>query len=117
MDNRRTKRSTERTEALQYLMESLADRSEVHAVALVDEDGRIVAGMGMPTELAGLAKIARRGIRREPSDEFEEVTRGTDFFGREIPVEGGRVFLAALGQRVRKMSDAAVAIERITRAA
>ncbi len=98
-------------------MESLADRSEVHAVALVDEEGRIVAGMGMPNELAGLAKIARGGIRREPSDQFEEVTRGTDFFGKEIPLAGGRVFLAALGRRVRKMSDAAVAIDRITHAA
>ena len=98
-------------------MESLADRSEVHAVALVDEEGHIVAGMGMPGELAGLAKIARVGIRREPSDEFEEVTRGTDFFGKEIPLEGGRVFLAALGTRVRKMSDAAAAVDRITRAA
>ena len=117
MENRRTKRSTERDEALQYLMESLADRREVHAVALVDESGHIVAGMGMPSELAGLAKIARGGIRREPSDQFDEVTRGTDFFGKEIPLADGRVFLAALGTRVRKMSDAAVAIGRITRAA
>jgi hypothetical protein len=117
MDNRRNKRSTERTEALQYLMESLADRSEVHAVALVDEHGRIVAGMGMPRELAGLAKIARGGIRREPSDDFEEITRGTDFFGREISLEDGPVFLAALGTRVRKMSDAAAAVDRISRAA
>ena len=117
MDNRRTKRSTEREEALQYLMESLADSSEVHAVALVDGQGHIVAGMGMPTEIAGLAKIARSGIRREPSDQFDEVTRGTDFFGREIPLADGPVFLAALGRRVRKMSDAVVAVERIVKAA
>ena len=117
MENRRTKRSDERTEALQYLMESLADRSEVHAVALVDDDGRIVAGMGMPSELAGLAKIARVGIRREPSDDFEEATRGTDFFGRDIELAEGPVYLAALGRRVRKMSAAASAVERIVKAA
>lgn len=117
MDNRRVKRSIEREEALQYLMESLADRSEVHAVALVDEGGRIVAGMGMPSELAGLAKIAKEGVRREPSDHFEEATRGTDFFGREIALADGPVFLAALGRRVRKMSAAAVAVERIVNAA
>ncbi|MGH7280815.1 MAG: hypothetical protein ACRELY_04775 [Polyangiaceae bacterium] len=117
MENRRIKRSDERTEALQYLMEALGDRSDVHAVALVDGDGRIVAGMGMPAELAGLAKIARRGIRREPSDDFEEATRGTDFFGREIVLAEGPVYLAALGRRVRKMTAAAVAIERIVKAA
>lgn len=117
MDNRRVKRSSEREEALQYLMETLADRSDVHAVALVDGEGRILAGMGMPTELAGLAKIARSGVRREPSDQFEEATRGTDFFGREIPLADGPVYLACLGKRVRKMSDAAVAVERITKAA
>ncbi|HEX7665323.1 MAG TPA: hypothetical protein VF407_12450 [Polyangiaceae bacterium] len=117
MDNRRVKRSIEREEALQYLMESLADRSEVHAVALVDDDGRIVAGTGMPAELAGLAKIAKDGIRREPSSLFEGATRGTDFFGREITLTDGPMYLAALGRRVRKMSDAAVAIERIVKAA
>jgi hypothetical protein len=111
--DRRNKRSQDREEALQYLVEALADRSEVEAVVLVDDEGHIVAGMGMPNEVRGLAKIAAPVVRGEGSELFEWATRGTDFFGRQIPLAAGPLYLAALGTRVRKMHEAVYAIERI----
>ena len=60
---RRTKRSEDREEALQYLVEALADRSEVDAVLLMNDEGHIVAGMGKPREVRGLAKIAVPVVR------------------------------------------------------
>ena len=110
---RRTKRSEDREEALQYLVEALADRSEVQAVALLNEQGRIVAGMGMPKAVRDLAEIALPTMRGGGSDQFESATEGTDFFGREIQLESGTLYLTALGSRVRKMHEAVYAITRI----
>jgi hypothetical protein len=118
---RRSKRSQVREEALQYLVEAVHDRSAVFAVAVVDEDGRIVAGTGMPRDVAGLARIAERTARGETSAEMDEVAGGLDVVARAIPfaetTDGeprvARVFLAALGTRVRRMHEASAAILRI----
>jgi hypothetical protein len=111
--DRRIKRSQDREEALQYLIEALADRSQVEAVLLVNEEGRVVAGMGMPREVRNLAQIAVPAVRGKESELFESVTRGTDFFGREIPVHDGSLYLVALGTRVCKMHEAVYAVTRI----
>ena len=94
-------------------MEAVADRSEVRSVALVDERRRIVAGMGMPGDLAGLARVAGAVARGEPSADLEKVTEGTDLLTRRIAIGDRAVYLAALGTRVRRMSDAATAVARI----
>ncbi len=94
-------------------MEAVADRSEVRSVALVDERRRIVAGMGMPRDLAGLAKVAGGVARGERPVEFESVTEGTDLLARGITLGDRTLYLAALGTRVRRMSDAANAVARI----
>jgi len=111
--DRRIKRSQDREEALQYLIESLADRSQVEAVLLVNDEGHIVAGMGMPREVRKLAQIAVPAVRGEEPELFESVTSGTDFFGREIPVVDGSLYLVALGTRVCKMHEAVYGITRI----
>jgi len=111
--DRRMKRSQDREEALQYLIEALADRSQVEAVLLVNEEGHIVAGMGMPGEVRKLAQIAVPAVRGEEAELFESLTRGTDFFGREIPVVEGSLYLVALGTRVGKMHEAVYGVTRI----
>jgi len=111
--DRRSKRSQDREEALQYLIEALADRSQVEAILLVDDEGRIVAGMGMPREVRELAQIAIPAVRGEETERFESATRDTDFFGREIPVEDGSLYLVALGTRVCKMHQAVYGVTRI----
>lgn len=110
---RRTKRSEDREEALQYLVEALADRSQVDAVVLVNDEGHIVAGMGMPKAVRGLARIAAPMVRGEGSEVFDAATEGTDFFGRHIPLASGSLYLAALGSRVRRMHEAVYAVARI----
>jgi hypothetical protein len=111
--DRRIKRSQDHEEALQYLIEALADRSQVEAVLLVNEEGRVVAGMGMPREVRNLAQIAVPAVRGKEPESFESVTRGTDFFGREIPVRDGSLYLVALGTRVCKMHEAVYGVTRI----
>ena len=111
--DRRIKRSQDREEALQYLIEALADRSQVEAVLLVNDEGRIVAGMGMPRAVRQLAEIAVPAVRGIESDLFESATRDTDFFGREIPVDEGSLYLVALGTRVCKMHQAVYGVTRI----
>jgi len=113
--DRRTKRSQDQEEALQYLVEALADRSQVKAVVLVDDVGHIVAGMGMPGEVTQLAQIAASAVRGETSELFEWATRESDFLGRQIPLKTGSLYLAALGTRLCKMHEAVYAIARILR--
>lgn len=111
--DRRNKRSQDRDEALQYLIEALADRSQVEAVLLVNDSGRIVAGMGMPKEVRQLAQIAIPAVRGEETPLFEDATRDTDFFGREIPIEEGSLYLVALGTRISKMHETVYGVTRI----
>ena len=116
---RRIKRSQDRSEALQYLVEALADRSDVDAVVLLDDHGKIVAGMGVPERVRGLATIAVPVMEGRPCDDFAAATRGTDFFGRRIANRAGTgdnaspLYLAALGNKLRKMHEAVYAIARI----
>jgi len=110
---RRNKRSEDRDEALQYLVEALADRSEVTSVVLTNAGGSIVAGMGMPAEIRGLARIAGPLTRGEPCEEFERITEGTDVMTRDIRLESGTFYLAALGSRLSRLPDAIRAVARI----
>lgn len=115
--DRRSKRSEDRWEALQYLVEALADRSDAKAVVLIDEAGRIMAGMGMAKDIVGLAKLARPVSLGEECAEFDTVTEGTDVFARVLPVvqmgTEKTIYLAALGTKLRKMNDAVAGITRI----
>jgi hypothetical protein len=69
--------------------------------------------VGSPTELSGLALIAGPTTRGEICREFEQVTLGTDFLGRSVRLGDTTLYLAALGERVSKMHDAASAVCRI----
>jgi hypothetical protein len=112
MQERRTKRSETREEALQYLVEAVADRSEVDAVVLVDDAGHIVAGTGMPIEVRDLARVARP-IARGEIGAIDRLAEGSDVMARGVRVGETTLYFAALGTRVRKMTDAARAVERI----
>jgi hypothetical protein len=116
MINRRTKRSPRPDEALQLLIEAVADRSAVRAVALVNGRGRLLAGTGTPADLAGLARLAGPIARGEDCPDFDDITRDTDFFTRAVEVQSSTVYLAALGTRIRRMQDAVNGIGRIVEA-
>ncbi len=111
MLERRTKRSTDPSVALQYLVEAVADRSEVHAIAVVDSDARIVAGTGYPEPLRDLARLAGDGGPASPR--FEEATQGTDYFGCAA---AGEVSLVAFGERIPRLPDVVRSVKRILQA-
>lgn len=111
---RRIKRSQDRTEALQYLVETVADRSRAKALVLIDEAGHIVAGMGRPREVTGLAGTARDvAHKRATVAQIDEATRGGDVTARSLRTRDGTLYLAALGDRMSGVGDAMRAIGRI----
>jgi len=114
MIERRLKRSAERVEALQYLVESVADRSGVQTLVLADDAGRIVAGKGAPDELTGLAQAARDvAWRCASASEVDRLTRGQDLTARSVATDDGMLYFGALGDRVAGVGDAVRAVRRI----
>lgn len=111
---RRVKRSADRREALQFLVEAVADRSGAKAVVLLDDAGHIVAGMGRPHEVMGLAGTARDVAERRASmQQIEAAIRGGDVTARSLPTIEGTLCLAAVGDRMRGVGDAVRAVRRI----
>jgi hypothetical protein len=114
MNDRRTKRSADRNEALQFLVESVADRSAVDALVLVDDAGRIVAGVGMPKDVVGLARTARDvAWRRASATDVDAATRGRDVTARTVATRDGMLYFAALGDRMNGLGEAMRAVHRI----
>jgi len=114
MEERRIKRSAERVEALQFLVETVADRSGVRALVLVDDAGRIVAGMGRPQEVTGLAQAARDvAWRRASPGQVDSAARGGDVTARSVATRDGMLYFAAIGDRVAGVGDAVRAVQRI----
>jgi hypothetical protein len=114
MYDRRLKRSADRDEALQFLVESVADRSGVRALVLVDDRGHIVAGTGMPDEVVGLALSARDvAWQRASVATVDRMTRGRDVTARSVATPDGMLYFAALGDRMAGLGDAMKAVHRI----
>jgi hypothetical protein len=114
MIDRRTKRSTDRHEALQFLVESVADRSGVKALVLTDDAGRIVAGTGMPGDVLGLARAGMSvAWRRASASDVEAAAPGQDVTARPVPTRDGMLYFAAMGDRMAGLGDAVRAIHRI----
>jgi hypothetical protein len=114
MKDRRIKRSADRSEALQFLVECVADRSRASSAVLVDDSGRIVAGMGMPGEVMGLARAARRvawGTAAEA--DLDAVGGHRDVTARTVSTGAGTFHLAAVCDRLASVGDAARAVARI----
>jgi hypothetical protein len=111
---RRTKRSETRIEALQYLVETVADRSGVRALVLVDHDGRIVAGMGPAGDLGGLASAAIDvAWQRATLTNMPMVSANCDVTARAVATRDGMLYFGALGDRVAGVGDAVRAVQRI----
>jgi hypothetical protein len=110
---RRSKRSDNWHEALQYLVEALCDRSDARAVALIDAQGRVVAGTGTWRDLQGLATITPPLARGEACESFETATEGTDYFAHCIGISGRTLYLAALGTHLRRMHETVKGVFRI----
>jgi hypothetical protein len=112
MNERRLKRSSSRDEALQFLVESIADRSGARALVLLDDAGRIVAGTGMPNEIASLVSAARDVAWRRASPAMLEAMTH-DVTARPVATRDGMLYFAALSERMTGLGDAVRAVQRI----
>jgi hypothetical protein len=110
---RRMKRSEQPEEAIQLLLESLADRSEARAVALVNGKKRVLAAAGQPWDIADLREVAEPVALGEECRAIEKLDNATDVFSRPVTVGASTVYLAAMGTRMRRFGEAAIAVARI----
>ena len=110
---RRTRRSGIKDEALRLLLTAVKERSEVTSIAIVDARGMVISGMGTARELAILGAVAEPIAAGKVTDLCERLTAGTDVMSKAVRSPRGTMFLAALGNRVGKMHEAAKGVERI----
>lgn len=113
MNERRRMRSERKDVALTLLLTAVKARSEVSSIALIDGRGLVVSGLGSAQELAILGAIAEPVASGVISPLAESLTEGTDVLSKPIDGPYGPLFLAALGDRVSRFSDAATACARI----
>lgn len=112
-NERRRRRSTRRSEALDLLLEAVKERSDVSSIAVVDGRGLIVAGAGAEHELMILGAVAGFAASGEITPRFEELTKGTDVVACPVDIGEQQLILAALGDRVVRMPEAARSVARI----
>ncbi len=110
MIERRRRRATHRPEALRILLESVRDRSDISAIAVVDSRGLVIAGAGEDRDLVILGTVAAPVAAGSINGICERLTEGTDVFARAVD---DRHYLAALGDKVSRMTDATRAVKRI----
>jgi hypothetical protein len=103
----RTRRSTDRDEAIKHLLDAVSMAHGGRGIALVDERGRMLAGSGAPHEMWVAVRSARRG-----SEGVGEGFRSATVEGAEEPLH-----LAAfgLGRGERGLDRAALGVARILR--
>lgn len=116
MMERRRQRSERKDEALRLLLESVRDRSEITSIAVVDEQGLLVAGEGPERELLVLGAVAAPAAEGAFDAACERITVGADVVACPVELAPQTMYLAALGKQVSRMPDAALGVARILRA-
>ena len=110
---RRRRRSGIKDEALRLLLAAVKERSDVTSIAIVDARGLVISGMGTPQELAILGAVAEPIAGGKVTDLCARLTTGTDVISKAVRSPRGTMYLAALGNRVGRMHEAAKSVERI----
>lgn len=116
MEERRRRRSKRKNEALRLLLEAVKERSAISSIALVDGRGLVLAGTGPERELLVLGAVAGQAASGAFDSTSERLTTGTDVVSCPLAVGERQLYLAALGDRVARMPDAARGVARILRA-
>ena len=115
---RRVNRSEIPQIAVGLYLEAVAMRNSLKAVALANEDGLLVAGIGGGYNLDWLAALGPicatgRGANASIGTLVEDVTGGEDLFASAVDVGGYTMYLTSVGARVARQRDAAEALRRI----
>jgi hypothetical protein len=110
---RRRRRSGRKDEALRLLLDAVRERSEISSIAIIDGRGLVVAGSGPERELLVLGAVAGPAASGPLDPACERLTEGTDVMSCPLALGERRLYLAALGDRVRRMPEAARGVARI----
>jgi hypothetical protein len=110
---RRVRRSPRKEEALQLLLGAVRRRSAITSIAIVDSRGFVVAGDGPERELFVLGSIAGPASRGALDDACARMIADTDVLSCPMQIGERRLYLAALGERVTRMPEAARGVARI----
>jgi hypothetical protein len=116
MNERRQRRSGRKSEALLLLLEAVRERSNISSIAIIDGRGLVVAGNGPERELLVLGAVAAPAASGAFDADCERLTAGTDVVSCPLAIGERKMYLAALGERVRRMPEAARGATRILRA-
>ena len=110
---RRGRRSTNRREALHLLLQSVRERSGIASIAVVDARGHVIAGEGSEHDLFILGSVAASAASGAFDATCERLTAGTDVVSCPVAIGEERLYLAALGDHVSRMPEAARGVVRI----
>lgn len=110
MMDRRFARTREPVAAVRLYLDNLVREAHGLRAAVVVEDGRLVAGAGMPA--ADLAQVARAAEGHDASVAPKPQLRG-DLFIHRILLRGRRHVFATLGARARRVREVERDLARI----
>ena len=115
---RRVIRSEVPQVAVGLFLEAIVARNSLKAVALANEDGFLVAGIGGGYDLDWLAALgpvcSGDGVRTGAiSTLVENVTGGEGLFASAVEVGGSTLYLTSIGAQVARQSEAAATLKRI----
>ncbi|MFW6052136.1 MAG: hypothetical protein ACODAU_13240 [Myxococcota bacterium] len=115
LEERRTRRSSERHVALRYQLEHTRERGGLRAVVLADGDGLAVVSAGdhvMGEELAALAPLMASspfGVRLSP------LLRGLEVAVRPLVLNGQQLYLATVGGSMARDAVLAHSVQGVRR--
>jgi hypothetical protein len=117
-NERRKNRSETPQEAANLYLRAAVQERQVHAVAIADEEGVLVAAAGRGYDLQGLASLGPiyggDGIaHRFPEAMVEDVAHGDDLYASALEVCGETLYVATIGARLPRESEAQAALARI----
>ena len=101
---------------MSLLLQAVRERSDISSIAIIDGRGLVVAGSGPERELAVLGAVAGPAAYGAFDMACERLTAGTDVVSCPLALGERKLYLAALGQRVSRMPEAARGAVRILRA-
>lgn len=117
-NERRKNRSEVPHEALALYLAAVAAKNSLKALALANEDGFLVAGIGGGYNLdwlAALAPICAAGGSMNAALEtlVENVTGGEDLYASTVQIGSDTLYLTSVGARLSRQKEAAETLGRI----
>jgi hypothetical protein len=115
---RRKNRSDSPLEAANLYLRAAVQGQKVHAVAIANEDGFLVAATGQGYDLQGLASLGPvyggDGIGHcFPEALVDDVTHGDDLYASALEVCGETFYVTSIGARLPRQRETEVALQRI----